>query len=117
LGVILVSTSVLFIIEEFEVIKVNRSYRFFFYFSYYSFSIYFAHNVLYFILFERVNALTIWIFMPLTFVVIIFLLRVIYKNLKDKASIKAQIGKLSVRLAINVKKRSESIEIEKGELR
>ena len=113
LGVILVSTSVLLIIEEFEVINVKSSYRFFFYYSYYSFTIYFAHNVLYFILFERVNALTIWIFMPLTFLIISLLLRVIYPKLRDKVSIKAQVGKLSARLAIYVKERSESREIEK----
>ncbi|MFW9941102.1 MAG: hypothetical protein ACFFFT_08670 [Candidatus Thorarchaeota archaeon] len=117
LGVILISTSILLIIEEFELINAKRSYRFFFYFSYYSFSIYFAHNMLYFILFKRANALTFWIFMPLTFLVIILLLRVIYTTFKDKASIKAQIGKLSVRLAFKVKKRSERIEIEKGVLR
>ena len=116
LGVILISTSVLLIIEEFEVINVERSYRFFFYYSYYSFTIYFAHNMLYFILFERVNALTIWIFMPLTFLIISLLLRVIYPKLRDKVSIKAQVGKLSARLAIYVKERSESREIEKRRL-
>ncbi|MFX0080879.1 MAG: hypothetical protein ACFE94_03915 [Candidatus Hodarchaeota archaeon] len=105
LGVILISTSVLLIIEEYEIINVERSYRFFFYFSYYSFSIYFAHNVLYFILFERTNALTFWIFMPLTFFVIILILRVIYTNLKDRASIKAQIGKLSIKLAMLIKEK------------
>jgi len=116
LGVILISTSVLLIIEEFEVINVERSYRFFFYYSYYSFTIYFAHNVLYLILFERVNALTIWIFMPLTFLIISLLLRVIYPKLRDKVSIKAQVGKLSARLAIYVKERSKSREIEKRRL-
>ncbi len=116
LGVILISTSILLIIEEFELINAERSYRFFFYFSYYSFSIYFAHNVLYFVLFKRTNALTFWIFMPLTFLIIILLLRVIYSTLKDSASIKAQIGKLSVRLAIHVKKRLERIEIKNGDL-
>ena len=116
LGVILISTSILLIIEEFEVINVKRSYRFFFYFSFYSFSIYFAHNVLYFILFERVSALTIWIFMPLTFLVVIILLRVIYTKLRDKVSIKAQVGKLSARMAINVKERLESKEMEKRRL-
>lgn len=116
LGVILISTSVLLIIEEFEAINVERSYRFFFYYSYYSFTIYFAHNMLYFLLFERVNALTIWIFMPLTFLVISFLLRVIYTNLKDRVSIKAQLGKLGARLAIYVKERSESKEMEKGRI-
>lgn len=69
--------------------------------------------MLYFLLFERVNALTIWIFMPLTFLVISFLLRVIYKKFKDRASIKAQLGKISARLAIYIKERSESKEMEK----
>lgn len=114
LGVILISTSVLLTIEEFDAIKVERSYRFFFYFSYYSFSIYFVHNVLYFILFKRVNALTIWIFTPVTFLVIIYLLRVIYTNFKDRASIKAYLGRLSVRLAVYIKERSENNNIEKG---
>ena len=114
LGVILISTSVLLIIEEFEVINVERSYRFFFYYSYYSFTIYFAHNVLYFILFERVNALTIWIFMPLTFLIISLLLRVIFTKLRDKASIKSQLGQLSARLTIYVKERSERRELKKG---
>ncbi|MFX0029075.1 MAG: hypothetical protein ACFE8B_07690, partial [Candidatus Hermodarchaeota archaeon] len=93
----------------------ERSYRFFFYFSYYSFSIYFAHNILYLFLYKRLNALTFWIFMPLSFLVIGFLLRAIYARFKDKVSIKAQVGKLSARLAIYVKERSESNEMEKGD--
>lgn len=114
LGVILISTSVLLIVEEYEVINVERSYKFFFYYSYYSFTIYFAHNILYFLLFERVNALSIWIFMPLTFLVISLLLRVTFIKLRDKVSIKAQLGKLSAKLTIYVKERSESRELEKG---
>ena len=72
--------------------------------------------MLYFILFERVSALTIWIFMPLTFLIISLLLRVIYTKLRDKVSIKAQVGKLSARLTIYVKERLESKEMEKGRL-
>ena len=54
--------------------------------------------------------------MPLTFLVISLLLRVIYTNLKHKVSIKAQVGKLSERMAIYIKERSESKESEKRRL-
>ena len=54
--------------------------------------------------------------MPLTFLIITLLLRVIFTKLRDKVSIKSQLGKLSARLTIYVKERSESKEMEKGRI-
>ncbi len=96
LGILLSSFSILLIIEEFEVIKVKKSYRFFYFYSYYSLTIYFAHNIIYFIFLDQLNAITIWFAVIGTFILLTLLVRFIYKKYSIKASIKAQIGRISL---------------------
>jgi len=96
LGILLVSFSILLIIEEFEVIKVKKRYRFFYFYSYYSLTIYFSHNIIYFIFLDRLNAFTIWIAVIGTFILLTLLIRFVYKKYNIKASLKAQIGRISV---------------------
>jgi len=96
LGILLSSFSILLIIEEFEVIKVKKSYRFFYFYSYYSLTIYFSHNIIYFIFLDRLNAFTIWFAVIGTFILLTLLIRFIYKKYSIKASIKAQIGRISM---------------------
>ncbi|MFX0000917.1 MAG: heparan-alpha-glucosaminide N-acetyltransferase domain-containing protein [Candidatus Hermodarchaeota archaeon] len=96
LGVLLTSFSILLIIEEFEVIKVKKSYRFFYFYSYYSLTIYFSHNIIYFIFLDRLNAVTIWFAVVGTYVLLTLLIRFVYKKFSIKASLKAQIGRISL---------------------
>lgn len=96
LGVLLTSFSILLIVEEYDVIKLKKSYRFFFFYSYYSLTIYFSHNIIYFIFLDRLNAFTIWFAVVGTFLLLTLLIRFIYKKFSIKASLKAQIGRISI---------------------
>ena len=111
LGVILTSFSILLILEEFEVIKVEKSYRFFFFYSFYSFTIYFSHNIIYFIFTNRLNALTYWIAVIGTYILLSLLIRLIYKKYGAKASLKAQIGRVAVSFVRKIEEKKERIEL------
>ena len=99
LGIIIIIVSVLIGIEEFEVFKVKKSYRCFYYYHYYSFTIYLAHNPLYFLFYRQLNVFTIWIPVLVTIFCFTLLVRVIYKKLGPKASLKVGITVLSFILA------------------
>ncbi|MFX1301872.1 MAG: hypothetical protein ACFFBV_14115 [Promethearchaeota archaeon] len=111
LGVFLTIMSVSLIIQEFEVIKLQKNYRFFYFYSYYSLTVFFSHYLLYFIFLEQLNAVNIWIAVVVTFILLTLLIRVIYKKFGPKASLKVQIGRISGILArrVEAKKRNRSI--------
>ncbi|GAG95893.1 unnamed protein product, partial [marine sediment metagenome] len=96
IGTVLVLLSILLYIEEFEVVKTKKSYRFFYYFSFYSFTIYLAHNPLYIIFFRQLNAFTIWIAIVGTTIFITLLLKGVHKKWGRKASLKTQLAILSL---------------------
>ncbi|MFX1412856.1 MAG: heparan-alpha-glucosaminide N-acetyltransferase domain-containing protein [Promethearchaeota archaeon] len=95
IGVILVIFSILISIEEFNLIKARKNYNFFFFYSYYSFTVYLGHNVFYFLFFNQLNAISFWIPIILTMSFITILIRIIYKKLGPKASLKTGISTLS----------------------
>ena len=107
-GVIMFLFSILITIEEYEVFKTKRSYRYLFYFSYYSFTIYFAHNLLYFLFIRQLNVLIIWIPVLLLVPLLGLLLRTIYKYLGVKASLKVGITVLSYLMAKKIEKKRSS---------
>ncbi len=96
IGFFLILLSILLYIEEFEIVKTKKSYRFFYYYSFYSFTIYLGHNPLYFIFFGQLNALTIWIGLVGTTILITLILKGIYKKWGRKASLKTQLSILSL---------------------
>ncbi|MFX1570250.1 MAG: heparan-alpha-glucosaminide N-acetyltransferase domain-containing protein [Promethearchaeota archaeon] len=102
LGIFITSFTILLIIEESETIKVKKSYRFFYFYSYYSLTIYFAHNVIYFIFLDQLNTFTFWFAATGTFIILTLIIRIVYKKYSMKASIKAQIGRLSLILIKNI---------------
>jgi hypothetical protein len=95
IGIDLLFLSILLAIEKFNIFKTKRSYRLIFYYSYYSLTIYLAHNLLYFLFLKQLDLVSIWLFATLSFFSIGFILRGIYKKFKEKASLKVQIGRLS----------------------
>ncbi|MFX0141620.1 MAG: acyltransferase family protein [Candidatus Hodarchaeota archaeon] len=107
LGVLLILFSLLLILEEFETFKVKKNYTFFYFYSYYSLTIYFSHNILYFLFLSQLNVITVWIATVGTFILLTLLIRVIYKKYREKASLKAQIARLTIILVrrIEIKKR------------
>jgi len=96
IGFILILLSILLYIEEFEIVKTKKRYRFFYYYSFYSFTIYLAHDPLYFLFFDQLNALTIWIGLVGTIILITLLLKGIHKKWGRKASLKTQLSILSL---------------------
>lgn len=110
MGIELTLISILFGIEEYEVIQMKRSYSFLFYFSYYSFTVYLGHNFLFFIFYRILDPVQIWIASLLTLVFFSLILKQIYKKWGWKASIKSVLGKLSLRFARKFEKIKKSRE-------
>lgn len=102
IGIDVVLISIFLIFEVFEIIRPHKSYKFLFYYSYYSLTIYLAHNFLYF---QQLNVINIWFFIAGAFIFMGILLRIIFKTWEGKASIKVQIGKLSLGYALKVEER------------
>ncbi|NVM38346.1 MAG: DUF1624 domain-containing protein [Candidatus Lokiarchaeota archaeon] len=109
IGVLLTFFSILLILEEFEVIRVEKSYRFFYFYSYYSLTIFFSHYIIYFIFLNQLNAFNFWIAFFGTFILLTLLIRFAYKKYETRCSLKAQIGRISMvlvtRLEVNKKKK------------
>ncbi|MFW9939872.1 MAG: acyltransferase family protein [Candidatus Thorarchaeota archaeon] len=105
IGIDITLLSVLISIEKYNLIKTNKSYKFIFYYSYYSLTIYLAHNLLYYLFLGQLNLISIWIFVALSFFSMGFVLKAIYKRWGEKASIKVQVGKLSLAIATRIENR------------
>ena len=98
-GLELLLISFLVIIKDFGKIKFKKNYSVIKYYSYYSFTIFFAHQLLYFIFPPQFNALEIWIYIIPTMVLVTLLFRYIYIKLGRKASLKFYISKYATLLA------------------
>ena len=105
LGVVLTLLAILMYLEEFEKIKSKKRYRFFFYFSYYSFTVYIAHDLVYFLFYRQLNAINIWLAAIGIIVLITLLLKVMHNKLGKKASLKAQLGILSLIIVDKIEQR------------
>ncbi|MFX1574000.1 MAG: acyltransferase family protein [Promethearchaeota archaeon] len=105
LGINIVLISILLIFDIFKFVKTKKSYKLLFYYSYYSLTIYLAHNILYFLFLDQLNVFNIWFFAAGAFIIIGVILRIIYKKWEGKASIKFQIGRLSYRLALIIEEK------------
>ena len=99
LGIELLILIIFLSIEFLYNFQTKRSHRFLFYFSYYSFTVYLTHHLLYFIFLEQLDFITIWFAIAITFILSGLILRTIFRYLGPKASIKVLISKLSTYLA------------------
>jgi len=108
-GIDLLLLSILILFEKLIRFKTQKSYKLLFYYSYYSLTIYLAHNLLYFLFLNQLDLVSIWFFAAAAFLSIGFILRGIYHKFEEKASLKVQIGRLSlmVTIKIEVKKKRE----------
>ena len=95
LGINIVLISIILSFEIFEIIKTKKSFKLLFYFSYYSLTIFLAHNLLHFLFLNQLNTIDIWFFSAAAFVLITIILRILYKKWQGTASVKVQIGRLS----------------------
>jgi len=107
LGILLILISILLYIEEFELIKTNKSFKFLFYFSYYSLTIFLAHNLLFFLFTRQLSASNIIYYVIGTTIIVGAFLRYFYKKLGGNVSIKVQINKMSIELARIIEERRD----------
>jgi hypothetical protein len=95
LGINIVLISLLLSVEVFEIIKTKKSYKLFFYFSYYSLTIFLTHNFLHFLFLNQLSLIDFWLFTIAVFILMSLILRTVYKLWQGHASVKTQIGRLS----------------------
>jgi len=112
IGISLILFSVLILLEEYEIFKTKKNYKFMFYFSYYSLTIYIAHNLLYFLFFERLNALESLFYIVIVIVLIGLFLKLIYPKVGAYLSIKKMISYFSYRVVIKIEETKVLDEIE-----
>ena len=89
--------------------KPKKSYRVFYYYSYYSFTIFLAHNLLIFIFPRVFNMITIWFIIVPLMTLWTLLFRYIHNKWGTNASIKVQIS----RIATGLTKKIENKRIQK----
>ncbi|MHA2430491.1 MAG: heparan-alpha-glucosaminide N-acetyltransferase domain-containing protein [Promethearchaeota archaeon] len=95
IGVILILFSLLISIEEFQIIRTKKNYNIMFFYSYYSFTIYLGHNLLYFLFLDRLNVVSFWIPIIITMSILTILLRTMFIKVGPKLSLKTGITLLS----------------------
>jgi len=99
IGINLILLSAFLGFEDFKLRINKRRLKFLFYYSYYSLTLYLAHNLLYFFFFNQINLFLFWILVILTCFFIGLFLRLIHNKYGPKFSIKVQVGRLSSALA------------------
>lgn len=87
LGLDLILLTILVCIEEFEVIKTEKSYRFLYYFSFYSLSIFVFHYPLALLFYHKINLLYIGFYIVGTVILVGLLMRFLHKRIEGKYSI------------------------------
>jgi len=107
LGVVLVLLSIFVTIQEFQLITTRRSYKFLYYYSYYSFTIYLAHNFLFFLFSDEFNIVYMWVAIVITTTLLGVLLNFTHKKIGKWASLKAGIGIISSKLANRIANKSQ----------
>jgi hypothetical protein len=107
IGAVITLLAILIYLEEFEKLRTKKRYRFFFYFSFYSFTVYIAHDPLFFLFYRQLNGLLIWLPAIGMIVVMTLILKVLYNKLGLKASLKAQLGVLSLVIVNKIEQRKE----------
>ena len=99
LGIEIILLMIFLSIEFLFKYKPKKSYRFLFYFSYYSFTVYLVHQLLYFLFLGQLDYITIWFAIPITFILSGLILRTVYHHVGPYASIKALISMFSTYIA------------------
>ncbi|NVM16653.1 MAG: DUF1624 domain-containing protein [Candidatus Lokiarchaeota archaeon] len=112
IGFSLIMFSVLVLIEEYKIIKTKKNYKFIFYFSFYSLTIYLVHNLLYFLFFEMLDALTSVFSIIIAIILIGLFLKLMYPKFGASISIKKMISKLSHKIVIKIEEPKVSDNLE-----
>ncbi|MHA2288537.1 MAG: heparan-alpha-glucosaminide N-acetyltransferase domain-containing protein [Promethearchaeota archaeon] len=105
MGISLILFSMFIIIEEYELLKTKKSYKFIFYYSYYSLTIYIAHNLLFFLFLGALNLPLLLISLLVTILLMGLLLRWLYTTTSSNFAIKVIIGKLAYKILSRTEQR------------
>lgn len=108
-GIEIILFSVFIYFEEIELFNLKRNYKFLFYYSYYSLSVFLGHNVLYFLFYHQLNIFNIWIATFITFISLGLLMKFIYKKFDRNASLKYYLSKTASYLAKNINFQKKSL--------
>ncbi|MFX1340616.1 MAG: heparan-alpha-glucosaminide N-acetyltransferase domain-containing protein [Promethearchaeota archaeon] len=93
-----------------ESIKTEKNYRFLFYFSYYSLTIYLVHYLLFFVpLHQQLNAITFWLFFLPIYFIMGLILRMLYKKYQGKVALKTLIGIISMMMSLEIEKQKRKL--------
>jgi len=98
-GIELLLIIILVIIKDFKKIQFKKKYSVIKYYSFYSFTIFLAHHLLFFIFAPQFNAIEIWLYIIPIMVIWTAFFRFIYKKLGKYASLKFIISKSANYLA------------------
>jgi hypothetical protein len=98
-GLQLFLISLLVFLKDFGKLKFKKNYSVIKYYSYYSFTIFFAHQLLYFVFPPSFNALEIWLYIIPILALITLFFRYLYKKSGKYASLKFYISKFASYLA------------------
>lgn len=99
LGMNIIILSTLIVLEELGYFKTKKSYNFLFYFSYFSLTVFLAHNIMYFFFLNQLNPINVWFFILGTFIIWGIILRFLYKRFGHKISLKYLISQIAKRMA------------------
>jgi len=113
LGIEVILISVFITIDIYELFKPKKSYKFLYYFSYYSLTVFLLQNINYFFFYQSLNLFNIWFFILITVIIYGLFLRFSYKKWGSKLSLKVQIGRLASGATKRVLNRSKNILSEK----
>ena len=95
LGTELIFISIFITVDVYELFKPERSYRFFYYFSYYSLTAYLLQNINYFFFYQSLYWYNLWFFILITVILYGIFLRFCHNKWGSKLSLKIQIGRLA----------------------
>ncbi|MCK4286662.1 MAG: hypothetical protein KAX18_10695 [Candidatus Lokiarchaeota archaeon] len=96
LGFNLILLSILIIIEEFNILSFKTKFRFLHYFSYYSLTIFFGHNILYFLFYKQLSFFYAWLIIPSIIFLCGLIMHFIHKSRwRQDFSIKLVLGEIT----------------------
>ena len=107
MGITLLLMSGLLYFEVYEIFKTKKSYNFMFYFSYYSLTIFFTHNVMYFFFPGQLTIFVVLIYTLTTIILWGLLMKWIYHKFGPSASIKVQVGKLAAGIVKKIEEKNK----------
>ena len=108
LGLEMIVISIFITVDVYELFKPKKSYRFLYYFSYYSLTAYLLQNINYFFFYQSLHWYNLWFFILITVILYGIFLRFAHKKWGSKLSLKVQIGRLASGATRRVMKKSKN---------